>query len=156
MEMIFWDSPCGMYIPTEMIFSDYCVGCTYLRKWLGFDASPDRTWPQPGSQEGLSPTISGSCGKDPPIAHTHLATVTNAVTERGFKLFVLELWIWEILVLKFVSPVACTYGELLCDEVRAWFIYWSSSLWVAVGVSDGLFLPIYPPRSMRVVLCFDN
>ena len=24
--------PCGMYIPTEMIFSDYRVGCTYLRK----------------------------------------------------------------------------------------------------------------------------
>ena len=23
------------------------------------------------------------------------------------------------------------------------------------GTSDGLFLPIYPPRSMRVVLCFD-
>ena len=25
----------------------------------------------------------------------------------------------EILVLKFVTPVACTYGEPLCDEVRA-------------------------------------
>ena len=25
--------------------------------------------------EGLSPTVSGSCGKDPPITHTHLATV---------------------------------------------------------------------------------
>ena len=25
----------------------------------------------------------------------------------------------EILVLKFVIPVACTYGELLCDEVGA-------------------------------------
>ena len=24
------------------------------------------------------------------------------------------------------------------------------------GTSDGLFLPIYPPRSMRVVLCFDD
>ena len=24
--------PCGMYIPTEMIFSDYRVGCTYLQK----------------------------------------------------------------------------------------------------------------------------
>ena len=24
--------PCGMYIPTEMIFSDYRVGCTYLWK----------------------------------------------------------------------------------------------------------------------------
>ena len=44
-----------------------------------------------------------------------------------------QLWIWEILVLKFVIPVACTYGEPLCDEVGAWFIYWLSSLWVAVG-----------------------
>ena len=25
----------------------------------------------------------------------------------------------EILVLRFVIPVACTYGEPLCDEVRA-------------------------------------
>ena len=24
------------------------------------------------------------------------------------------------------------------------------------GTSDGLFLPIYPPRSMRVILCFDK
>ena len=39
--------------------------------------------PQPVSQEGLSPMVSGSCGKDPPIAHTHLATVPNAVAERG-------------------------------------------------------------------------
>ena len=30
-----------------------------------------------------------------------------------------ELWIWEILVLKFVIPVACTYGEPLCDEGRS-------------------------------------
>ena len=34
-------------------------------------------------QEGVSPTVSGSCGKDPPITHTHLATVPNAVAERG-------------------------------------------------------------------------
>ena len=54
----------------------------------GFHASPDHTRPQPGSHEGLSPTISGSCGKDPPIAHTHLATVQNAVAERGKKPFV--------------------------------------------------------------------
>ena len=30
--IFFWDSPCGMYIPTKMIFSDYRVGCTYLWK----------------------------------------------------------------------------------------------------------------------------
>ena len=33
----FRDSPCGMYIPTEMISGIHHVGCTYLRKWfLGF------------------------------------------------------------------------------------------------------------------------
>jgi len=33
----FWDSPCGMYIPTERISGIHRVGCTYLRKWfLGF------------------------------------------------------------------------------------------------------------------------
>ena len=39
--------------------------------------------PQPVCQEGLSLTISGSCAKEPPIAHTHLATVPNVVAERG-------------------------------------------------------------------------
>ena len=34
-------------------------------------------------QGSLSPTVSGSCGKDPPIAHTHLATVPNAIAKRG-------------------------------------------------------------------------
>ena len=29
----------------------------------------------------------------------------------------------EILVLKFVIPEACMYGQSLCDEDRAWFIY---------------------------------
>ena len=31
-EMIFWDSPCGMYIAMEMISGIHRVGCTYLRK----------------------------------------------------------------------------------------------------------------------------
>ena len=39
----------------------------------------------------------------------------------------------EILVLRFVIPVACTYSEPLCNKVGAWGIYWLSSLWVAVG-----------------------
>ena len=76
-EMFFWDSLCGMHIPTKMIFLVYHVGCTYLRKWLGFDASPDRTRPQPGSQEGLPPTISGSCGKD---------TLSHTLTWRRFQM----------------------------------------------------------------------
>ena len=39
--------------------------------------------PQPVCQEGLSPTVSKSCGKDPRITVTHLATVLNAVAKRG-------------------------------------------------------------------------
>ena len=34
-------------------------------------------------QDSLSPTVSRSCGKDHPIAHTHSATVPNVVAERG-------------------------------------------------------------------------
>ena len=33
------------------------------------------------------------------------------------------------------------------------FIYCLPYVWRS-GMSDGLFLPIYPPRSMRLVLCF--
>ena len=40
-------------------------------------------FPQRVSQEGLSPTVSRSCGKGPPITHTHLVTVPKAVAERG-------------------------------------------------------------------------
>ena len=62
----------------------------------------------------------------------------------------------EILVLRFVIPVACTYGEPLCNKVEHdLFIYGLPYEWRS-GTSDGLFLPIYPPRSMRVVLHFDN
>ena len=59
-------------------------------------------------------------------------------------------------MVKFVIPVACTYGEPLCDEVGAYdlFIDCLPYEW-RPGTSDGLFLPIYPPRSMRVVLRFD-
>ena len=30
--IFFGDSPCGMYIPTEMFSGIYRVGCTYVRK----------------------------------------------------------------------------------------------------------------------------
>ena len=33
----------------------------------------------------LSPTVSGSCGKDPPITDTHLVKVPNAIAERGYQ-----------------------------------------------------------------------
>ena len=60
-----------------------------------------------------------------------------------------RLWLVRILVLRFVIPEACTYSLSLCYEVGAWFIIdclpyeWQSR------TSDGLFLPIYPPRGMR-------
>ena len=85
-EMIFWDSPCGMYIPTKMFlrFTVWDVH-TYGNDWVSMacQIAHELILPQPVCQEGLSPTVSGSCGKDPPIAHTHLATVPNAVAERG-------------------------------------------------------------------------
>ena len=46
-------------------------------------------------------------------------------------------------------PVACTYGEPLCDEVGVWFIYWLSSLCVEVGIARWLTPTNPSPRSMR-------
>jgi hypothetical protein len=43
----------------------------------------------------------------------------------------------EIFVLKLVIPVACTYGEPLCDEVGSWFIYWLPSFVWRSGSRDG-------------------
>ena len=60
--------PCGMYIPTEMI-GFRCLARSHMAPAC--------------SLEGLSLTISRSCGKDPPIAHTHLATVPNVIAESG-------------------------------------------------------------------------
>ena len=51
------------------------LGYSRYQKWLYRDNCMH--------QGSLSPTVSGSCGNDPPIAHTHLATVPNAVAERG-------------------------------------------------------------------------
>jgi len=55
----------------------------------------------------------------------------------------------RILVLRFVIPEACTYSLSLCDEVGAWFIIDCLPYELQSGTSDGLFLPIYPPRGMR-------
>ena len=75
------------------------------------------------------------------------------------KMVILEPCSWVVvnlreLVLKFVIPVACTYGEPLCDEVGAWFIYWLPSLCVEVGIARWLTPTNPSPRSMRVVLFF--
>ena len=57
-------------------------------------------------------------------------------------------------MLKFVVPIACTYGEPLCiKSEHDLFIDCIPYEWRS-GTSDGLFLPIYPPRSMRLVLWF--
>ena len=86
-ENVFWDSSCGMYIPTEMI-SEFTVWDVHIygNDWVSM--------PRPIAH-GLSPGPTRAIPDDfwvvwegPPIAHTHLATVPNAVAERGFKLFV--------------------------------------------------------------------
>ena len=59
---------CGMYIPTEMI-GFRCLARLHMSSF--------------GVPGGPNPTVFGSSGNDPPIAHTHLATVPNAITERG-------------------------------------------------------------------------
>ena len=51
------------------------LGYLRYRKWLYRDNFMH--------QGSLSPMVSVSCGKDPPIAHTHLVTVPNVVAERG-------------------------------------------------------------------------
>ena len=40
-------------------------------------------------------------------------------------------------------------------DLHALFIDFFPYEW-RLGTGDGLFLPIYPPRSMRVVLCVDD
>jgi len=64
------------------------------------------------------------------------------------------LWIWEILVLKFASHVACTYGDLCVTNLKHEVFFDCHPYEWRSGTSDGLFLPIYPPRSMHVMLGF--
>ena len=60
----------------------------------------------------------------------------------------------RIFALRFLIPEACTYGLSLCDDTGAWFIIDCLPYEWRSGTSDGLFLPIYPPRIMRVILGF--
>ena len=86
-----------------------CVGCTCDRKqfcriivflallyvflYLSARRSHTTSFAERVCQEGISPTVSGSCGKDAPIAHTHLAMVPNAVAERVLnRLFRMSLY----------------------------------------------------------------
>ena len=60
-----------------------------------------------------------------------------------------RLWLVRILVLRFVILEACMYSLLLCYEVGAWFIIDCLPYEWRSGMSNGIFLPIYPPRGMR-------
>ena len=60
-----------------------------------------------------------------------------------------RLWLVRILVLRFVIPEACTYSLSLCYDVGAWFIFDYLPFEWRSRTSNGLFLPIYPPRGMR-------
>ena len=52
-------------------------------------------------------------------------------------------------MLKFASPVACTYGKRCVTNLKhGVFVECFPYEWRS-GSSDGLFLPIYPPRGMR-------
>ena len=55
----------------------------------------------------------------------------------------------EILVLRFVIPVACTYvNHYVMKSEHDLFIDCLPYEWRS-GTSDGIFLPIYPPRGMH-------
>ena len=58
------------------------------------------------------------------------------------------LWLVRILVLWFVIPEACTYSLSLCYEVGAWFIIDCLPYEWRSGTSDGIFVPISPPKSI--------
>ena len=81
----------------------------------------------------------------------------NLILSNSFEIWWCDMWVMlmsnyalvGILVLRFVILKACMYSLSLCYDVGAWFIIdclhyerWSRT-------SDGLFLPIYPPRGMR-------
>ena len=59
-------------------------------------------------------------------------------------------------MLEFASPVACTYGKRCVTNLKHEVFFDCFPYEWRSGTSDGLFLPMYPPRSMRVVLGFDD
>ena len=69
--------------------------------------------------------------------------------------FSMQCWIIIlVIVLKFASPVACTYGKHCVTNLKHGVFFDCLPYEWRSGTSDDLFLPIYPPRSMRVVLGF--
>ena len=59
-------------------------------------------------------------------------------------------------MLKIASPVACMYVNRYVTNLKYEVLFDCIPYEWRSGTSDGLFLPIYPPRSMRVILCFDS
>ena len=54
-------------------------------------------------------------------------------------------------MLKFVIPVACTYGKRCVTNLKHEVFFDCFPYEWRSGTSDGIFLPIYPPRRMRIV-----
>ena len=52
-------------------------------------------------------------------------------------------------MLKVASPVACTYGKRDVTNLKHEVLFDCLPYEWRSGTSDGLFLPIYPPRGMR-------
>ena len=57
-------------------------------------------------------------------------------------------------MLRFARPVACMYGKRYVTNLKHEVFFDCLPYEWRSGTSDGLFLPIYPPRSMRIVLEF--
>ena len=52
-------------------------------------------------------------------------------------------------MLKFACPVACTYGKRCVTNLKHEVLFDCLPYEWRSGTSDGIFLPIYPPRGMR-------
>ena len=52
-------------------------------------------------------------------------------------------------MLKFANPVACTYDKRYVTNLKHEVLFDCPPYEWRSGTSDGLFLPIYLPRSMR-------
>ena len=85
-----------------------------------------------------------------------LNTKKSLMLDNSFEIWWCDMWVMlmsnyalvGILVLRFVIPEACMYSLSLCYEVGAWFIIDCLPYEWRSGMSDDLFLTIYPPRSM--------
>ena len=78
-------------LATENYFACIIVFLSSIVRISVFERSPvadDLILPSVCARKAYPRWFLGRVGRTPPIAHTHLATVPNAVTERGLKPFV--------------------------------------------------------------------